>query len=467
MKPFLDKNFLLNNEMSKHLFYDYCKDMPICDYHCHLSPKEIYENKPITNITDLWLGGDHYKWRLMRSAGIDECYCTGTSDNEEKFKKFAHALQYAIGNPIFHWSHLELQRYFNIDLLLCSDTAEKIYEMANNEMADGSFTPQHLIKKSNVKYVCTTDDPVDDLEYHKLMKDANDTGAKILPTFRPDKALNIDMPGFSQYIKSLSIATGIDIKTYEDVIEALYKRADYFNELGCRISDEAFYDIPFKKAPSTEIQKAFQHAMNGEQIGHAEAEIYKTAIAVALGEKYHSLGWAMEIHIGAMRNNNKIMYDTIGPDTGFDSVADCNIAYKLSRFLDELASKNKLPKTILFNLNGKDNDVLASMLGNFQNSDAESKIQFGPAWWFLDNIDGITNQLKFLGNYGVLGKFIGMETDSRSFTSYARHEYFRRILCQLLGSWVEEGMYPDNETLLEEITKGICYNNAVKYFGFD
>ncbi len=467
MRAFLDNDFLLENDTERHFFHDWCENMPICDYHCHLSPKEIYENKPIKDITDLWLGGDHYKWRLMRSAGISEEYCTGNADPKEKFLNFASALQYAPGNPIYHWAHLELQRYFDIYTPLNSKNAREIYDRANKKMSDGTFTPQNLIKKSNVNYICTTDDPKDDLKYHKLIKDSETFDVKVLPTFRPDKALNIDQAGFAQYIGELSEAADMPIRTCKDLIEALYQRIDYFNDMGCRLSDQAFYDIPFNKSSDDKIESVFELALAGNSVSSEDAEIYKTAVMTALGEKYSSLNWNMEIHIGAMRNNNRLMFEKIGPDTGFDSVADTNFAYKLSRFLDELSSREKLPKTILFNLNGKDNDVLASMLGNFQSDEAQSKIQFGPAWWFLDNIDGMTRQLKALGNYGVLGKFIGMETDSRSFTSYARHEYFRRILCHVMGEWVEKGMYPDDEEILEEILKGICYNNAVEYLNFN
>ncbi|MCD7723580.1 MAG: glucuronate isomerase [Clostridiales bacterium] len=466
MKAFLDKDFLLQNKTAKRLFHDCCENMPICDYHCHLSPKEIYENKPVTDIAELWLGADHYKWRLMRSCGIDEEYCTGSKPNREKFEKFAFALQYALGNPIYHWAHLELQRYFGIGDVLSAKTAADIYERANSQMAGGAFTPQNLIKNSRVSYICTTDDPADDLQYHKLLK-GNDFGCAVLPTFRPDRALNIELPGFVEYISSLSSAAGVQINSFDNLVSALYARADFFNAVGCRVSDQAFSDVPFKEAPYVDVNRVFTRALSGGAISAQDAEIYKTAIMAALGEKYHSLGWVMEVHIGAMRNNNTAMFNKLGADTGFDSVGDCNFAFKLSRFLDGLCKKGTLPKTILFNLNGRDNDVLASMLGNFQGSEAESKIQFGPAWWFLDTKDGIERQLRSLGNYGVLGKFVGMETDSRSFTSYARHEYFRRILCGFIGSYVESGMYPQDWEMLNEIVRGICYNNAVKYFNFE
>lgn len=462
----MDDDFLLDTPSAKKLFHEYAEHMPICDYHCHLSPKEIYENRQPENISQLWLSGDHYKWRAMRSAGVEEKYCTGDAAPKEKFEKFAYALQYCIGNPLYHWAHIELQRYFGIDTPLNAKTAQDIYERANQAIASGDFRPQSLIKKSNVKVVCTTDDPVDNLEYHKLLKGTDGFDCKVLPSFRPDKALNIHLDGFAEYIKTLGESAKVEIQSYRDVIDALLKRADYFDSVGCKVSDQAFEYVPFAKAEDEEIERIFKKAMNGERITAEESDKYRTPVLLALGKKYHQLGWAMEIHIGAIRNNSTRMFEKLGADTGFDSVGDCEIAIKLSRFLDALDYENALPKTILFNLNDKDNTVLATMLGNFQSSEADSKIQFGPAWWFLDTMDGMTNQMKALGNLGVLGKFVGMETDSRSFTSYGRHEYFRRIMCRLLGRWVEDGWYAFDEDILKEIIQGICYNNAMKYFGF-
>jgi glucuronate isomerase len=466
MKSFMDADFLLDSDTAKRIFRDFAQDMPICDYHCHLSPREIYENKKPDNISQLWLAGDHYKWRAMRSCGIDEKYCTGDASPQEKFEKFAYALQYCIGNPLYHWAHLELQRYFGIDTPLNAKTARDIYERANKAIAEGDFRPQSLIAESNVRYVCTTDDPTDDLKYHKLLAE-EDLPFKVLPSFRPDKALNINLDGFKEYLEALGESAGMKISSVDGVIAALCKRADYFNEVGCRISDQAFEYVPFEASDGGELDAILQKALDGKEITAAETDKYKTAVMLALGKKYSELGWAMEIHIGAMRNNNAKMFRQLGPDTGFDSVVDCEIAKPLSLFLDALDSNGSLPKTILFNLNDKDNTVLATMLGNFQSSEAESKIQFGPAWWFLDTFDGMTAQLKSLGNLGVLGKFVGMETDSRSFTSYARHEYFRRILCRLIGGWIENGQYAYDEDIVKEIIEGICYNNAVKYFGFE
>lgn len=466
MNKFMDKDFLLDTDMAKKLFHGYAEDMPICDYHCHLSPKEIYENQPPENISQLWLSGDHYKWRAMRSCGVEEKYCTGDATPREKFEKFAYTLQYCIGNPLYHWAHIELQRYFGIDTPLNDKTADEIYDRANKAIAEGDFRPQSLIMRSDVKIVCTTDDPVDDLKYHKLLKDVDGFDCKVLPSFRPDKALNAHLDGFADYIKILGNAAGVEIKSYKDVIKALLARADYFNEVGCKVSDQAFDYPPYSPADDSDIEAVFQKAMNGEKITMQECDKYRTPVLLALGKKYKQLGWAMEIHIGAMRNNNTLMFEKLGADTGFDSVGDCEVAAPLSRFLDALNKEDNLPKTILFNLNDKDNTVLGTMLGNFQSADAESKIQFGPAWWFLDTMDGMINQMKTLGNLGVLGKFVGMETDSRSFTSYGRHEYFRRIMCSLIGRWVEDGWYACDMDILKEIVCGICYNNAIKYFNF-
>lgn len=466
MNSFMDKNFLLSSETARNIYFGFAENMPICDYHCHLSPKDIYENKSPETISELWLSGDHYKWRAMRSCGFDEKYCTGSASGEEKFAAFAKTLQYCIGNPLYHWAHLELQRYFGIDAPLNEKTAKEIYAKANEAIAKCDFRPQSLIRNSNVRFICTTDDPTDDLKYHKLLA-KEDLGFKVFPTFRPDKAFNINAEDYIEYIKQLGDSAEIEIGCFKDVITALFKRAEYFDSVGCRISDQAFEYMPYSVADNDELNDIFARAMLGEKISRADSDKYTTAIMLALGMKYKHLGWAMEIHIGAMRNNNTKMFKLIGADTGFDSVAEHLQAKTLSRFLNALDMLSSLPKTILFNLNDKDNTVFATMLGNFQSAEAESKIQFGPAWWFLDTKDGMTAQMKSLGNLGVLGKFIGMETDSRSFTSYARHEYFRRIFCNLLGEWIENGEYAYDEDIVKEIVQGICYNNAVKYFGFE
>lgn len=473
MQNFMDADFLLDTPCAKKLFHDVAEHMPICDYHCHLSPKEIYENRPPADISELWLSGDHYKWRAMRSCGISEDYCTGSKSGREKFEKFAYTLQYAIGNPLYHWAHLELKKYFGVDTPLNAQTADEVYDRANAAIASGDFRPRTLIQKSNVKVICTTDDPVDSLEYHRLLQQLPDFDCRVLPTFRPDKALGVQQNGFASYAAQLGAVCGFEIKTTDDMIQALLLRIDHFHSLGCRLSDHAFdcppYAEPLESAADERAHTdiVLQKALRGERVTDAEADRYRLAVMQAIGARYHQLGWTMAIHIGAMRNNNSRMFARLGPDTGFDSIGDREIAYSLSRFLDSLDKNGSLPKTILFNLNAKDNDVLATMLGNFQGTEAESKIQYGPAWWFLDTIDGMTAQLKTLGNLGILGKFVGMETDSRSFTSYARHDYFRRILCRVIGRWVEDGWFENNEPLLEEIVRGICFDNAMRYFQFE
>ena len=467
MKQFMDKDFLLDTATAKHLFHDYAEHMPIIDYHCHISPQEIAEDHHFRSITEVWLGGDHYKWRLIRSNGTPEEKVTGTESTDlEKFVEYAKALPKAIGNPLYHWSHLELQRYFGITEPLSEKNAEDIFNRCNAKLQEKDMGVQGLIKQSNVKVICTTDDPADDLVYHKKIAALPDFDCKVLPTFRPDKALNIQAPDFADYMDTLAAAAGMEIHTVDDVIAALRSRAEYFHSVGCRVSDQAFDVPPYAPAAPEQVQAVFAKALAGAPVTEQEAQIYKTPVLLALGKMYHDLHWTMEVHIGAMRNNNSRMFRTLGPDTGFDSVDDGRVARPLSRLLDAMDSTDSLPKTILFNLNDKDNTVLATMLGNFQSTVAASKIQYGPAWWFLDTMDGMTAQLKSLGNLGVLGKFVGMETDSRSFTSYGRHAYFRRILCALIGRWVEQGWYANDDAVLKEIVQGISYNNAIAYFDF-
>lgn len=465
MKEFLGEDFLLETEAAKQIYNDYAKNMPICDYHCHLSPKEIYENKAPKNITELWLSGDHYKWRIMRACGVDEELITGNGDDKEKFLKFAYALQYAIGNPLYHWAHIELRKYFGVTKALNSKTAEEIYDEANKAISEGDFRPQTLIKNSNVKYICTTDDPTDSLEYHILMqKEIKDF--KVYPTYRPDKALDIDKVDFPQYVEKLAQVSGVEINDIDSLICALYKRADFFNCVGCKVCDQSFGVVPFAVTDRDECNEIFKDAINGNVPSFEKVQTYKTYVFSALCKKYKELDWGCEIHIGAMRNNNTSMFKKVGVDSGFDIMNDKDVAEPLSRLLDSINEAGNLPKCALFNLNSKDNLVLAAMTGNFQSQEADCKMQFGPAWWFLDTLDGMVSQLKTLGNVGVLGKFIGMETDSRSFTSYGRHEYFRRILCMVIGEWLEKGMVDFDEDVIKEIVEGICYNNAVKYFNF-
>lgn len=463
-KEFMGRDFLLDNEPAIKMF-EAADKMPIFDWHCHLSPKEIYENAQPEDIAWLWLAGDHYKWRAMRSCGVDEKYITGDASGYEKFKAFADIMPNLIGNPMYHWCHLELRRYFGINDILCAETADDIWNRANAAIKAGGFTPRELIEKSNVSHLCTTDDPADSLEYHVLLAKEADFRCKVLPAFRPDKALGIDLPAWKPWLESMEKCVGRSIDGFDALCDALNERIEFFATLGCCASDHAFAYVPYETATAEELDGIFAKVKNGGEASVTEADKFKTALLGFLAERYAEKGWVMELHIGPMRNNNTLMFNRIGPDAGFDSIDDREIAGKLSRFLDSLAVKEKLPKTVLFTLNPKDNYVLGTMLGNFQNSDAESKIQFGSAWWFNDNIDGMREQMKALGNLGALGKFVGMVTDSRSFLSYPRHEYFRRIMCGLLGDMVENGLYPYDEKAICKIAEDISYNNAAKYFG--
>ena len=452
----INDNFMLKNKTAERLYHSFAGNLPIIDYHCHLDPKMIADDHHFSDAYELFLGGDHYKWRQMRSFGIDEEYITGGADRYEKWLGFAKLMPYLIGNPLYHWTALELKRYFDIDKPLCEKTAKEIWDICNEKLNGEDFSARSLILKSNVEVICTTDDPADDLKYHKkLLSDGFKT--KVLPTFRPDKAMNIDKDGFAKYIKDNGI------ESYSGLINWLKERISYFNENGCRLSDHSLEIVPYCEGDARAI---FEKKMSGGILTENEAEVYKTAVLSECAKEYSRLGWAMQLHIGAMRNNNSKMFKSLGADTGFDSINDLCIAEKLSGLLDGINSADALPKTILYTLNPKDNYVLGSMIGNFQSGPICGKLQFGSGWWFNDNFDGMKEQLKALGNLGVLGKFIGMLTDSRSFVSYPRHEYFRRILCNLLGEWTEDGMYPDDPDSLREIVEGISYKNAKEYFKF-
>lgn len=465
MKSFMDEDFLLTTDTAKEIFNYGAKDTPIFDWHCHLSPKEIYENKTPRDIAELWLGGDHYKWRAMRGYGVDEKYITGDALPYEKFLKYAETLSYCIGNPLYHWTHLELQRYFDIHEPLSHKSAPAIWEKCNEKIRNGGFTPRELIEKSNVACVCTTDDAADSLEYHALLAKDETFKCKVLPAFRPDKAFLIDSPMFISWVKAMENAAQMKIASFKDLKNALEKRIDFFESMGCRASDHALMYCPYSEATDEELKSIFAKALAGEKFTTDELDKYRTAILQFLGREYAKKGWVMELHLGAMRNNNTKMFERLGADTGFDSVADCQIAEKLSRFMDSLEKDGLLPKTVLFTLNPKDNTVLGTMLGNFQSAEAQSKIQFGSAWWFNDHYDGMRKQLADLAALGVLGKFVGMITDSRSFLSYPRHEYFRRILCEMLGDLVEEGKYPCDIAFLSQVVADISFNNAKKFFG--
>lgn len=466
MKKFMDEDFMLQNETAKALYSNHAAKMPICDYHCHLSPQMIYEDVPFENITQIFLGGDHYKWRYMRSCGVDESYITGDKSDAEKFRAFCSVLQYAIGNPLYHWTHLELKRYFGIDTIVRGDTWEEIWDKANKVIRDTKMSPSKLINQSNVAVICTTDDPADSLEWHRKIAEKGHINAKVLPTFRPDFMINIDQPSYPEYIKRLSDVSGIEIVDFDTLIEAVNKRGDFFHEVGCRISDHALSSVPYEWASKAEIDAVIGKAVSGGALTQRETDAYKTAVFMELAKMYVSHNWAMQLHIGALRNNNTQMFEKLGADTGFDSISDYCIAEPLSKLLNSMQSGGGLPKTILYTLNPKDNYVLATMLGNFQSGEVEGKIQFGSGWWFNDQRDGMSEQMKALANLGALSKFVGMLTDSRSFLSYTRHEYFRRIMCNLLGTWVEDGEFPADMDTLGKIVEDICYNNTVRYFKF-
>jgi glucuronate isomerase len=464
VKEFMAEDFLLDTATAKELFAVASAE-PIFDYHCHLSPREIYEDKPFENIAEIWLSGDHYKWRAMRGCGVEEKYITGDADWYEKFRFWAEVLPCCIGNPLYHWTHLELRRYFGIDTPLSAKTSDEIWNMANEKIRSGGFSPRALIQKSSVAALCTTDDPADDLTYHSLLRRDKSFGTKVLPAFRPDNALHIEARDFPAYIDRLSNASGVTIRSFEDLQDAMDRRVSYFSALGCVASDHGFSFMPCREADGAEVNLILCKALAGEVPDEAESEKYMTALLRFLCSLYVKHGIAMELHVGATRDNNKKMLRSIGPNTGFDSVGDRNLAEPLSCFLNSLEEQDSLPKTILFAMNPKDNYVLGAMTGNFQSGEVASKLQFGAAWWMNDHIDGMRRQMTDLANLGVLGKFIGMVTDSRSFLSYPRHEYFRRILCGLIGGWVESGQYPYDTEALETIVEGISFINAKTYFG--
>lgn len=452
----ITENFMLSNKTAEKLYHEYAKDLPIIDYHCHLNPQMIADDYRFKSAYDLFLGGDHYKWRQMRSFGIDEEYITGNADEYEKWLGFARVMPYLIGNPLYHWTALELKRYFDIDEPLNEDSAKEIWDICNKKLGGDDFSAKSLIAKSNVDVICTTDDPADDLRYHSRIK-ADGFGTRVLPAFRPDKAINIDKDGFDEYITSNGIAD------FDGLLAWLDEKVGFFDSNGCCIADHALDSVPFAKGDAKAV---FEKKMSGGDISRKDADIYKTAVLVHCARLYTKHNWVMQLHIGAMRNNNTKMFRLLGADTGFDSINDLCIAENLSGLLNSMNTDEVLPKTILYTLNPKDNYVLGTMLGNFQSGPGAAKLQFGSGWWFNDNEDGMRAQMTALANLGVLGKFIGMLTDSRSFVSYPRHEYFRRIMCSLIGEWVENGKYPSDFNSLEKIVKGISYLNAKEYFGF-
>ena len=467
MKPFMDKNFLLSNEVAQKLYFDYAADMPIIDYHCHINPREIYEDRRFTNITQVWLGGDHYKWRFMRSCGVEESYITGDAPDKEKFLKWAQCLGKAIGNPLYHWSHLELQKYFGYHGILNKQTAEEVWDLCNQKLADASMSVRGIIRQSNVALICTTDDPVDSLEWHKKLAEDNSFPVQVLPAWRPDKAMNLEKPEYLDYLASLSSVSGVAIASFDDLCHALSLRMDFFAAAGCRVSDHALEYVMYAPASREEVEGIFLRRLAGGSVTRDEELKFKTAFLLFAGREYARRNWVMQLHYGCKRDNNTPMFEQLGPDTGYDCINNYAPSAEMADYLNALCAAGDLPKTILYSLNPNDNTAIDAILGCFQDSSAVSKIQHGSAWWFNDHKLGMQEQLSSLANLGNLSGFVGMLTDSRSFLSYTRHDYFRRILCDLFGTWVENGEYPADYETLEEIIKDICYNNAVRYFGFE
>lgn len=468
MKTFMDEHFLLKTDTAITLYEQFAKAMPIIDYHCHLDPQAIFEDKPFANLTEVWLYGDHYKWRTMRANGIEEQYVTGGADvtDYDRFLAYARTVPMLIGNPLYHWSHLELKRIFGIEDIINEKNAPIIWEKANKRLQENDFSPRGLIRSANVKVVCTTDDPTDNLAYHLLLKEEQALGFEVRPTFRPDKALEINQATFLPWLKKLEDASQFAVTDYSLLLQALKERVQFFHATGCLLSDHALDKVLYANATKEQAAAIFAKALRGEAVTLEEEAMYKSHTLVYLASLYQQHGWTMQLHMKAHRNNHRGMYDRMGPDKGFDSINDGVLAEPLVKLLDAMESSAGLPRTILYSLNANDNDALATIMGSFQGDGIPGKIQLGSAWWFNDTIDGMRAQLKSVGNMGVLGRFVGMLTDSRSFLSYPRHEYFRRILCDLLGEWVEAGEFPNDSELLQTIVEGICYHNAKEYFRF-
>jgi len=467
MKQFMDKDFLLSTPTAQTLYHDYASKMPVLDYHCHINPKEIADDRKFENITQIWLGGDHYKWRQMRTNGVDEYYITGDAPDREKFQKWAETLTKAIGNPLYHWSHLELQRYFGYTGALNADTAQEVWDICNAKLKENSMSVRNLIIQSGVTLICTTDDPIDTLEYHKQIADDTTFNVQVLPAWRPDKAMNIEKPEFLDYMKKLGTVSNVTINSFADLKEALKVRLAFFASYGCKASDHALEYVMYKPATDAQVEAIFAKRATGEPLTEIETAQFKTAFMVFVGKEYNKMGWAMQLHYGTIRDNNLFKFNKLGPDTGFDCINSFDSSAEMAQFLNALNSTDELPKTIIYSLNPNANEAIGTVIGCFQDSTAVGKIQQGSAWWFNDNKIGMINQMTSLANLSLLGNFIGMLTDSRSFLSYTRHEYFRRIMCNLIGGWVENGEYPADMKVLGEMVQGISYNNAVKYFGFN
>ena len=463
--PFLKDDFLLTTDTARKLYFGAAADMPIIDYHCHVSPREIYEDKRFSSITELWLSGDHYKWRLMRANGVEERYITGDADPYEKFFKFAQLMPKAIGNPMYHWCHLELKKYFGYEGILSADTAKEVWDLCEKKLKDESMSVRGIINQSNVAFIGTTDDPIDSLEYHKLIAEDDSFKTVVAPSFRPDKALNIDKAGWREYIAKLSEVSGVKITDLDSLKGALSKRIDHFAAHGCRASDHGLDFMVYAERSEDEINEVIRRGLAGEKISPFEAGPLKTELLVHCAKEYVRVGFAMQLHYNCLRNPNSAMFAKIGPDTGFDCIGPDNGSRRLAMLLDRLYREDKLPRTVIYSLDASDNAFIDTIIGAFQGTEVAGKLQHGSAWWFNDHKQGMRDQLISLANLSLLGNFIGMLTDSRSFLSYTRHEYFRRILCGLIGEWVENGEYPDDMAALTAIVRDICYNNAKKYFG--
>lgn len=466
MTTFMDKDFLLNTETARKLYHDHAASCPIIDYHCHISPKEIWEDQRFENITKVWLGGDHYKWRLMRCAGVDEYYITGGASDYEKFCKWAEVVGKAIGNPLYHWTHLELQRFFGYHGTLSAKTADEVWNLANETLQKPGYTTRGLIAMSNVETICTTDDPVDTLEYHQKLLADKSFKTNVLPAWRPDKAVNIEKPDFMAYIAKLEKAAEMEIRSFADLKAALEKRMAYFHENNCRLSDHGLNYVVYEPADDAAIEAIFAKKAAGETLTDTEVAQFKTAMLLFCAAQYKKLNWTMQLHYGCRRDNNRVMFEKLGPDTGYDTINNYTPVDQMAAFLGAVESASGLPRTILYSLNPADDQAIDTLCGCFQSSEAVSKMQHGSAWWFNDHFTGMSNQLTSLANLGYLAGFVGMLTDSRSFLSYPRHEYFRRILCRLLGEWVEDGRFPQDYDILGEIVRGISCDNARKYFAF-
>ncbi len=468
MKAFMDKDFLLETETAKKLYHDFAETTPILDYHCHINPREIAEDRQFDNITQVWLGGDHYKWRFMRSCGVEEKYITGDASDYEKFCKWAECIGKAIGNPLFHWSHLELRKYFNYDGVLSKKTADEVWNLCNAKLKDPSMSVRNLIKQSNVTLICTTDDPIDSLEWHRLIAADDSFDVQVLPAWRPDKAMNIEKVEYLAYLDKLAAAAGVaEITTFAELKSALTNRMEFFAANGCSVSDHGLEYVMYSPATDDEVEAILAKRIAGNALTTEDIRKFKTAFMVFMGRECNRLNWVMQLHYGCKRDNNTMMFEKMGPDTGFDCINNYAPSSEMADFLNALNKTNELPRTILYSLNPNDNQSIGTILGCFQDSTAVAKIQQGSAWWFNDHKTGMEEQMISLANLGNLSGFVGMLTDSRSFLSYTRHEYFRRILCNLIGNWVENGEFPADMDILEEIVKGISYNNAVKYFGFN